>query len=173
MLSLGLFLPLVLTALSVSWHNPDIRNIGLALVLSWAVSNATALWLPFDYRMVIYPVLEVVIGLAAAGAWLVMRFAPESSRGGEGQLFAMALVGFAALSTAACVNYSLQTAPGFGDKYLFVLLTNICFTAECLLTATWGVRDAFARAAGVSRVFRSARVPAHSPDRMEEAGSEG
>lgn len=173
MLALGLFLPLVLTALTVAWHNHDIRNIGIALVFSWAVSNVTSLWLPFDYRMIVYPVLEVVVGLAAAGAWLVMRFTPGGSRGGEGQLFAIAIVAFAALSTAACINYSLQTAPGFGDRYQFVLVTNVCFAAECLLTAGWGVRDAFARADGFSLLLRRPRGSAGAAGREEEAGNQG
>jgi hypothetical protein len=173
MLALGFFLPLVLTALTVSWHNPDIRNIGIALVVSWAASNATAIWLPFDYRIIVYPVLEVVVGLAAAGGWLVMRFAPGGSRGGEGQLFAIAIVAFAALSVAACINYALLTTPGHGDKYEFVLLTNLCFAAECLLVGGWGVRDAYARAAGVSRVLRRSRVAAGEADRTETVGSQG
>ena len=157
MLSLGLFLPLVLTALTVSWHNHDIRNIGLALLLSWGVSNATAIWLPFDFRPVIYPVLEVLIGLLAAGAWLVMRFTPEKSRSGEGQLFSMAIVLCALVSVAACVNYSLQTSPVRGDRYLFVLVTNVAFAFECLFVAGWGIRDAFHRAAGVARFVRRPR----------------
>jgi hypothetical protein len=172
-LALTLFFPLVLTALALAWHNPDIRNIALALLLSFTASNATALWLPFDWRMVIYPVLEVVVGLTAAGAWLVMRFAPEGSRGGEGQWFATIIVALAALSTAACVNYSLQTAPGYGDRYLFVLITNLCFAAECLLTAGWGVRDAFARSAGVSRLLRPARGSAREAGGTEETGKQG
>lgn len=173
MLALSLFFPLVLTALAVSWHNPDIRNIALALLLSWVASNATALWLPFDWRMVIYPVLEVVVGLTAAGAWLVMRFTPNGSRSWEGQWFAIAIVALAALSTAASVNYSLQTAPGYGDRYLFVLITNLTFAAECLITAGWGVRDAFSRSAGVSRLLRRTGEPAGEAGRTEETGKQG
>lgn len=170
MLALGLFLPLVLTALTVSWHNHDIRNIGLALVLAWAVSNATAIWLPFEYRPVIYPVLQVGIGLMVAGAWLVMRFAPEQSRGGEGQVIAMLILMCAFGNIAGSINYCLEITPGYGDRYLFVLVTNVTFGAECLLTAYWGVRDAFARAAGVSRLLRG---PRHCPPSSHDAARQG
>lgn len=172
MLALGVFLPLVLTALLVSWHNPDIRNIGLALLFTWAASNATAIFLPFDYRPILYPLLQVMIGLTAAGGWLVMRFTPEGSRPIEGQIFALAVVIVALANTAAAINYSLQTAPGFNDKYLFVLLTNLTFGAECILVGTWGVRDAFARAAGVSRVFRRVGGNPSPAGGTQEAGTE-
>lgn len=158
MLSLGLFLPMAVTALVLSWHNRDVRNIAFALLLSWAVSNAVSIWLPFNYRPLIYPVLEVIVGLLAAGAGLVMRYTPEELRPHGSKLFAMLIVATALVSVAACVNYALLTSPGYSDKYFFVLWTNICFSVECIVVGTWGIRDAFARAAGVARVFRSSWV---------------
>lgn len=172
MLALGLFLPLVLTALTVSWHNHDIRNIGLALVLAWGVSNATAIWLPFEYRPIIYPVLQVIIGLMAAGAWLVMRLTPGESRGGEGQILAMLVVVCALGNTAASINYSLRSAPGYGDRYLFVLVTNLTFASQCLLVTWWGVRDAFVRARGVARLLHGPRHCSTSHRDAEAGGAD-
>jgi len=174
MLALGLFLPLVLTASTVSWHNHEIRNICFALLLSWAVSNLTAITLPFDYRVLIYPVLEVIVGLMAGGAWLVMRFTPGDSRSSEGQLVCIAIVVVTLISVACVVNYAGTITSGQGDRYLFVLSTNICFAVECILAGAWGVRDALHRAVGIARLFHSAGPPVGAnASAVEGHGAEG
>lgn len=127
-------------ALRTGWANSDIRCIALALAVSFLVSNGVA-EIGFEWRPIFYPVLDVGVGLMAAGAWMIHR-----------DRTALAIIALATLSASVSVAYSFIVDPAFGQQYLYVLLTNVFFAGQCLLTIWWGKRDARTRGDNINRV---------------------
>lgn len=128
MILLFLYGSLAVLALWASWHEMDLRWIGLALVFSFIVSNLTWLFGTIDNRAGAYTMCEILVALAAYMAWEDQR-----SR-------ALPLLGMiCAVSISANIALSLHQHPIWAQIHTHEVITNLCFALECLTTAGMGI----------------------------------
>lgn len=137
-------------ALYATWHNRELRMIGLALVMGFTVSNFAWSMLPAHERPGIYTMVEMFVILWAYLAWIERKSA-----------FLVGIVCASIVSICANIAFALQLEPGASVplelRRIHVIATNACFVVECLLTIWLGVSD------GVrgGRLYRWAHLRGH------------
>lgn len=116
-------------AVYATWHDEELRWIGLALVLSFLLSNLVWANGTQQDRAGVYTMTEIVVLAAAGQAWRK-----------EGRWALVALVAVCVLSICANIAYaSVPPSDRTGD--LHKTITNATFFLECLLVAGLGVAD--------------------------------
>lgn len=121
---------LIAVTLWASARNEDLRWVGASLGASYGVSNIIWFVGEVTQRPGIYSMLELFIIIATYLAWEVRR-----------ERMLIALVFISALSICANIALAAIEHPNPGQVRMHEILTNLCFTIECLLLFAVGVRD--------------------------------
>lgn len=113
-----------------TWKDEDLRWVGVWLTLGFGLSSALYyLAAPVTAWPGPYTLIEVFVALAAYCAW-----------GALGYRLLIVLVAFNLASIGVNINFaSAGESPSQYQIYVFVVGTNICFAAECLLTLSVGI----------------------------------
>lgn len=115
-------------ALWATWHESDLRWIGAAICFNFLASNAVWLFGPIASRSGVYTMCEILVALAAYMAWEDLRYR------------ALPLLGMiAAISICANIVFAMQNEPIWTQIHTHEVITNICFTLECVVTFGMGV----------------------------------
>lgn len=116
-------------ALWATWHEDDLRWVGIALMLSFTVSNVV--WYvgtPAD-RPGIYTMLEIFVAVMAFTAWGMTRHS--------------ALIGLVilnALSIVANIAFAMKLHPIREQINTYEQITNAIYVLECLVATGVGLR---------------------------------
>jgi hypothetical protein len=115
-------------ALWATWHEPDLRWIGLALAFSFTASNLVWFFGTLDNRTGVFTMCEIFVALAAYMAWEDLRYR------------ALAGLGIiCAISITANIAFVSNMHPKWSQIHTYELITNLCFALECLTTAGMGI----------------------------------
>lgn len=121
-------------ALLSLWRNPQMRPLGWALVAAWASSNVIYEALAFQWRPILYPLIDVMIAVVARIVWVR-----------TGNRVAGIVTLLSMVNCMVNVAYVLAVSKlGSGTvemRYMHSLAVNIVFGAKCLIVAGWGVCD--------------------------------
>lgn len=150
------FLTLAALAVWATWWDEDLRWVGGWLALGNIMSHGLYFAAPVTAWPGPYTLIEMLVALAAYCAW-----------GATGYRALTVLVAFNLASIGVNLNFALAgEAPSAREVYIFVLLTNICFTVECLLALGVGIAHGFSR--GRFRLPRRRRNPQPNAARKGE-----
>ena len=111
---------LAVAACASSWRNEHMRPIGLALLASFAASNA-AQWLSVQERPAAYTVCEVMV--------LSMAFLAHVC--GASRL-TVGIVAVSIVSIGTNLYMTMLDYPSRAQIMTWELATNLCFGAECI-----------------------------------------
>lgn len=125
-----------LLALAAVWRNREARPLGWALVVAWALSNAIAFGLDFDWRPVLYPMIDLMIAVVARDVWRR-----------NGYRIAGVITGLSLLNCVVNVAFALvvmkhATELEQSTRSIHTLSTNLIFWSKCIVLTIWGVADA-------------------------------
>lgn len=150
MILLVFFGLLAILAAWSTWHDEDLRWVGLWLLGGFGFSNILHANFPVTALPGPYSLIEIMVLLAAAIAWDLRRYWPLLVIGGVN-----------VLSICFNIAFAAHSSPGVRQIFLFELTTNLCFTAECLLAIGTGIYDGLrsGRLAGLSLVRRRNLAP--------------
>lgn len=129
---LVVFSALAMFALWANWHDTALRDVGIAVVLSFTLSNACFFGgIDIRYRPGIYTVIEMAVAVATYVAFIM-----------SGQRLLFGVIIAALLSIAANISFAHSVGnsiPALNQLHLWELLTNLCFAAECIFAGAAGV----------------------------------
>lgn len=136
-----MFLPLfygLLAALAMwaTWHDEDLRWIGLWLVFGWLLSNLLFFSVPVIHRPGPYTFIEMMVALSAYCAWGVHA----------GRRYSKALVAIVVTNLVSIgfnIGFASSFPPVYRQIHLFEIGTNICFGIECVLAFGSGIADGY------------------------------
>lgn len=117
---------LAVAACAASWRNEELRPVGLAVVASWAVSNAAHWWITPMERPAAYTVAEAMV--------LSMAFLAHVCGGSR---LLVAVVATCVVSIG--LNLYATQYDEVGRSW--EIATNVCFAVECLLIGSAGLYD--------------------------------
>lgn len=117
---------LAVAACAASWRSFELRPVGIAIVASWAASNAAHMWLASIERPAAYTVAEAMV--------LSMAFLAHVCNGGR---MLVALVAVCVVS----IGLNIYTTQYDMPTRSWELATNVCFGVECILVITVGLYD--------------------------------
>lgn len=132
-------------ALFATWRDIDMFWVGLWLALGFVASNIMFASMVVRDLPGPYTFIEVMVAVAAVAAWTSHRY-----RG------LIALVAVNLTSIGFNVVYALNRPPTPYQDYLWVVATNACFAAECLIVAGVGIAHGY-RTGRFSRRLRLRR----------------
>lgn len=147
---------LALLALWATWRDFDLFWVGIWLFLGFVASNVMFATMPVRDLPGPYTFIECLVAVAATTAWLHHRY-----RG------LIALVSVNLLSIGFNVAYALNRPPTPYQDWLWVVATNACFAAECLIVAGVGIAHGYrtGRFARRLRLRGGAAAPASQRER--------
>lgn len=127
---------LALSALAAVWHNRAVRPLGYVLVIAWALSNIIHIGLAFEWRPILYPLIDLMIAIVARQIWRKTGYKIAVIATTLSLTNCIINVSYAILALEA--TYSIPVSL----HYTHTLATNIVFGVKCLSLAIWGVADA-------------------------------
>lgn len=131
---LAFFGALASLAVWATWADEDLRWVGLMLAIGFGLSNAMFFaGVPVQVWPGPYTMIEVLVALTAYVAW-----------GSTGYRALIVLVGFNLASVGANLVFAAQGFyPSRWEMLVFVVATNVCFMAECLLALGVGIAHGY------------------------------
>jgi hypothetical protein len=102
--------------------------IACALAGSCLMSNMIAFSLPFAWRLLLFPVIDVAVALTAMFMALFL---------GHARLPLIAIMALAIASCTANVAASLHWPLTWTDRHFHEVVENLSFTAQCLVVFSW------------------------------------
>lgn len=148
-------------ALVALWHNRAVRPLGWALVIAWALSNIIHLGLSFEWRPVLYPMIDLMITIVAGKIWFK-----------TGYKIAVVATILSLLNCMTNVSYAIlalnvHTADADHLKHSHTLATNIVFGVKCVSLLFWGAADAYGWFGRIGYLFGRDRGSAQHYSRRE------
>lgn len=124
-------------ALVALWHNRAARPLGWALVAAWALSNIIHIGLAFEWRPILYPLIDLMIAIVARQIWRK-----------TGYKIAVIATILSLLNCMTNVSYAILALNVYGSgsenlKHSHTLATNIIFGVKCVSLLFWGMADAY------------------------------
>lgn len=132
LLPLLLYGALAALALWATWRDIDLRWVGLWLAGGFISSNVLFFSVPIFARVGPYTFIEVLVAVAAMGAWLEHRYRALA-----------VLVAVNLVSIGFNVVFALNDPPSRWQIYLWEVSTNLCFATECLLAIGVGIAHGY------------------------------
>ena len=123
---------LALFAVWATWRSFDLMWVSAWLFLGFLGSNVMFATMEVRDMPGPYTFIEVMVAVAAVTAWAPLRY-----RG------LIALVSVNLLSIGFNAAYALNRPPTPYQDYLWVVATNACFAAECLIVAGVGIAHGY------------------------------
>lgn len=140
---------LAVLALWATWRDEDLRWIGWMLAVGYGLSNILFFMVPVAAWPGPYTMIEILVALFAYCAW-----------GATGYRALIVLVVFNLVSVGINVNFAAAGfEPSQYETMVFVVGTNICFAAECLLTLGVGIAHGYR----TGRFHRRFHLRRHAP----------
>lgn len=119
-------------AVWATWHDFDLKPVGIALAFCYIVTNLIGLTVPVPSQPGPYSAIQILIAAMAVHAWGEHR-----SR----RLIALVCVSLA--SVGANIAFVLNFPPDQRQIFLWELTTNMCFAGECLLASWLGIAHGY------------------------------
>lgn len=124
------FAALAIAACAAAWRDFELRPVGIAIVGSWAASNAAHYWIAPLERPAAYTVAEAMV--------LSMAFLAHVC--GASRLL-VALVAVCVVSIGLNVHMTMHLRPTLAQIHSWELATNLCFSVECSLVICAGLHE--------------------------------
>jgi hypothetical protein len=145
LLALAVFGSLALLALWATWHDYDLRPLGIILAAGFATSNILHATVSLESLPGPYSFVEVLIAVAAFYGWAIHRMK---------RLIAIVALNLASIGVN--IAFALNFPPNQQQVFVWEVTTNAIFAGECLFAAWVGIAHGY-RTGRFATGFRSGR----------------